>query len=374
MEGHEKAKVKKSHSGPADVKKVHSGPADVKKVHSGQDLNKADHPVEKEEEDKKDGGHHHHHHHHKNRPHHRTYDESEVSDKHSSSESLAAKYESRPEYRILQKTGYQIKKQIGSGSYARVYRVREIATKKDFAVKVIHPSKHSRQYRNKMLPRELLILAKIHHKNIIKVKKIYSDKNHDTILIVMTFATHGTLHDYLDDKGPLKESEAKKFFLPICQAVQFMHNLPDPVAHRDLKLDNILLDANNEPKLTDFSYTRFCTDVADPKSGHIMSTTYCGTEPYLAPEVLLEKPYDPIPADVWSLGVCLFMLLNEKYPFKGDHRAIRKQALNKEWGFQKSIKDKLTPGVKDLVTKMLEPDPKKRITINEVMKHSWINV
>ena len=251
----------------------------------------------------------------------------------------------------------------------RVYRVEEMKTKKDFAVKVIHPSKNIpnsiKSSKQKMLPRELMVLAKIHHKNIIKVKKIYSDKNHDTILIMTSFATNGTLHDYLDENGQMKEG----FFVPIFRALQFMHNLPDPVAHRDIKLDNILLDSHNEPELTDFSYTRFCTDVADPKSGHIMSTTYCGTEPYLAPEVLFEKPYDPLPADIWSLGVCFFMLLNEKYPFHGDHRPVRRQAMNKEWSFQKSVKDKISASAKDLVTQMLEPDIKKRVTINDVLKH-----
>ena len=149
-----------------------------------------------------------------------------------------------------------------------------------------------------------------------------------------------------------------------------MHNQEDPVAHRDLKLENILIDGNGTPKITDFSYTRYCKD--ESKGKNVLSETYCGTEPFLPPGVLVNRPYDPVPADVWSLGLCLFYMLNGKKPFYGEDDAMVRAQRTRNYKYISPYDKKLSPQVKDLISKMLEPNPRKRLSMDEVLQHPWL--
>lgn len=180
--------------------------------------------------------------------------------------------------KIFRADGISVLEFLGSGSYAMVYKVRD-KNGKLRAVKVIDSSyqKVSADYRLKFMRRELEILQRVHHDNIIKIYEI--KKKGDIVIIYMEYAAGGTLTDQLKD-GPIPEPRAKELFRKICRGVEYMHN--NRVAHRDLKLENILLDARGTPKLTDFSYAVVCTA---PSGGQFLSRTWCGSLVYMAPGI-----------------------------------------------------------------------------------------
>lgn len=160
--------------------------------------------------------------------------------------------------------------------------------------------------------------------------------------------------------GPLCEWKTKAWFCPIAKAVQYLYK--HKIARRDLKLDNILLDAHFNPKLTNFSFSRFVA--TDPKSKKgVKSDTFCETPSY-------NTPYDPYFVDVWCLGICLFVMLNEDYPFdRANKEKMYENQIKRNFKFRNAVESKVSADVKDLIRKLLEPDPNRGITINDICKH-----
>lgn len=286
---------------------------------------------------------------------------------------------------------FKILNLVGTGNYARVYRV--VSSKgRELAVKAINLSKTSENYRTKFLPRELTILKRIKHINICKTHEILQVA--DRIFIVMQFCSRGTIADLLHKLGPLSESVTRNLFIQTVEAVCYMHSID--LAHRDLKIENILLDQDFCPKLTDFSYSTFLTEKTtsaknQPKSGSLkqlktinqfrpasptsptnLSDTFCGTLPYLSPEMIRQNPYDSKKTDIWSLGVCLFVILNDKlpFPFEDIKMMIRKQ-LSRDYKFRANAD--YTESIRNLVGSMLEPDFTRRLNIQGVSRHPWMD-
>lgn len=160
----------------------------------------------------------------------------------------------------------------------------------------------------KFLPRELVAMMEMQHPNIIQVYDII--RSNKKVYIFMEFATNGDLAKYLKRNGALSELETLSFFVPVTNALNYLHEEMF-TAHRDLKIDNILLCDNFEPKLTDFGFATEAVDI----SKAVMSKTWCGTMPYYSPQILLRQPYNPFKSDVWANGVCLFALIHNKFPF-----------------------------------------------------------
>lgn len=218
-------------------------------------------------------------------------------------ESKSSKYSEEvigPLVKYLTKSNYTIVGELGEGSYAKVYKV-QTAKGKFRAAKVIDLSKATDNYRVKFMPRELEVLKDVSDANIIRVYQILSVK--ELVIIILEYAAGGPLTALLK-KGPLPEKRTKELFAKIAAGINFLHG--KKIAHRDMKLENILLDAEGDPKLTDFSYSLVCKPAAGES---YMSKTFCGTLPYLPPEMLNELPYDPLAADVWSLVSCLIIVL-----------------------------------------------------------------
>lgn len=121
-------------------------------------------------------------------------------------------------------------------------------------------------------------------------------------------------------------------------------------------------------------FSRFVS--TDPVTGKVvLSDTYCGTTSYSAPEVLKHTPYDPYPSDIWSMGITLFIMLNQTYPFdRHDKEAMMRKQMLKQYAFQGDIDAKLTTEVKGLVALMLEPSPPNRPSIMAVCQHAWFPV
>ena len=159
------------------------------------------------------------------------------------------------------------------------------------------------------------------------------------------------------------------FFAPVVDALIYLHDLN--ISHRDLKLDNILLDELYSPKLTDFGLSRYCQ--RDRHGNVMLASTHCGTESYMAPEVLQKKRYDPMKADVWSLGVCLFVMLADCYPFdRRDQFTMLKKMYTKDWSFPPRVRGAISHLCLNLLSKMLEPNPDRRIAMRDVPCHPWM--
>ena len=148
-----------------------------------------------------------------------------------------------------------------------------------------------------------------------------------------------------------------------------MHSLNPPVCHRDIKVENVLLDAHNNAKLSDFGFAR----EVDLKN---MSNTHCGTEPYFCPELVEKKTYNPLMADIWAMGVMLFAMINGKFPFhfkdlkKNPSIMLREQRTH-AYKFRPEQAN-VSPALKDLLAHLMDPNPTTRINSHQMVAHPWL--
>lgn len=181
---------------------------------------------------------------------------------------------------------------------------------------------------NRFLPRELGNLSNIRHPQIIRIFDIFRVKSN--IFIFMEFASKGDMTTYLKKvHAPLDEKHSCKWFYQMICAMDYLHNTMN-IAHRDIKIDNILIAEDNSVKLTDFGFS-LQVAISEEKSIQ-MSTTFCGTRPYLSPQILQKRPYNPFKADIWALGVVLFSMLNNRYPYHyKDHKVMLREQCDKSY-------------------------------------------
>jgi len=192
----------------------------------------------------------------------------------------------------------------------------------------------------------------------------------DTILLVLEYAPGGELFDILYYTSALAENVARTYFKQIINGLEACHNAN--VVHRDLKPQNLLLDAKYNLKITDFGLSKIIQSDADS----IMKTTYVGTRGYQAPELLLNQKYD-LKCDIFSVGVILFILLAGYPPFEQAARTdkwfkpLSKGKYDKFWRAHQKSQIVKIPAAKDLLTRMLCPDPAQRIDMNGIKNHEW---
>lgn len=212
----------------------------------------------------------------------------------------------RPTYRaVLAKNGYLVRKTLGNGSYSKVKLAFSLSKSKSFvAVKIVDRNKAPRDFQTKFLPRELDIWPGLRHPNIIKVMDAFDDGRR--VYMILEYAENGDVLRYIQKVGALSENLARGWTCQLCDAVRYLHDLN--ITHRDLKLENLLLDKNFSIKLCDFGFVK-----GDCLQS--MSQTYCGSKSYAAPEILKGEPYDPKKADMWAIGVILYIFVTGKMPF-----------------------------------------------------------
>lgn len=273
------------------------------------------------------------------------------------------------EINALALRGYNIGPKIGEGSYATVIlaNCKEKHGKQlNLACKIINKSKAPSDYLNKFFPRELDILMKIDHPNIIQVHSIL--ERGPKIFIFMQYAENGDLLTYILKNEQIGELQCKAWFLQMAKALRYLHS--HDIAHRDLKCENILLSQRMNIKLADFGFARYCTE----QNGQpILSRTYCGSAAYAAPEVVGGHPYDPMLADVWSLGVILFIMLNKKMPFDDRNASkLLKDQLARKYVYRKKYVDHISDQAKELVRVLLEPETSVRWDLKEILNCSWL--
>jgi len=269
----------------------------------------------------------------------------------------------------LAQRGYNIGHKIGQGSYATVITAGyhdESGNGVHLACKVIDKAKAPMDFLHKFFPRELDILTKIDHPNIIQIHSIL--QRGQKIFIFMRCAENGDLLSHIKKCGAVQELQAKVWFTQMVKAVKYLHSID--IAHRDLKCENVLLSKHFNVKLADFGFARYCSDGG---GRDLKSETYCGSAAYAAPEIVNGRPYDPKLADAWSLGVILFIMLNAKMPFDDTNLGkLLEDQRNKRYAFRRKLQDVISAQAKAAVAVLLEPEPSARWNLREILNCSWL--
>ena len=252
---------------------------------------------------------------------------------------------------------YKLIKLIGSGSFGKVILAQSILTGKYVAIKAFDKACLKDEYSKNKVTREISIQRAMNHENIIGIYEVF---NNDTYLfIVMEYASQGDLLHYVRGKKKLSEEEALKYFRQLIYGIAHIHCRG--VLHRDIKLDNILLDDDMGVKICDFGVSRqLC-------KGQIIKEQ-CGTPAYLAPEIIINCGYSGFFSDLWSIGIALFTMLCGTVPYRGNSL---QELLNAEKNDKIVYPSYLSPLSKDLIERLLEFEPYKRITIPEILQHPW---
>ncbi|KAI4495414.1 hypothetical protein M0802_008628 [Mischocyttarus mexicanus] len=274
------------------------------------------------------------------------------------------------EVNALEQRGYLIGKKIGQGSYATVHLAEYVdgtsSKKMRLACKIFDKEKAPPDFLEKFFPRELEILTKIENPHIIQVHSIL--QRGPRVFIFMRYADNGDLLDFVTRNGVVPEQQSKLWFRQMASGLQYLHS--KNIAHRDLKCENILLSRKFNVKLADFGFARFCVD---HEGRRVLSKTYCGSAAYAAPEVVSGTPYNPKLADVWSLGIILFIMLNASMPFDDSNlRKLLKDQMSRNWVFRSRVRESVSTSAKSIVRHILEPDITLRLTLDRVLGHEWV--
>ncbi|MED6280307.1 MAP/microtubule affinity-regulating kinase 3 [Characodon lateralis] len=253
---------------------------------------------------------------------------------------------------------YRLLKTIGKGNFAKVKLARHVPTGREVAIKIIDKTQLNPTSLQKLL-REVRIMKILNHPNIVKLFEVIETEK--TLYLVMEYASGGEVFDYLVAHGRMKEKEARAKFRQIVSAVQYCHQ--KHIVHRDLKAENLLLDADMNIKIADFGFSNEFT-----LGGKL--DTFCGSPPYAAPELFQGKKYDGPEVDVWSLGVILYTLVSGSLPFDGQNlKELRERVLRGKY----RIPFYMSTDCENLLKRFLVLNPGKRGTLEQIMKDRWIN-
>uniref|UniRef100_A0A183CE44 non-specific serine/threonine protein kinase n=1 Tax=Globodera pallida TaxID=36090 RepID=A0A183CE44_GLOPA len=252
---------------------------------------------------------------------------------------------------------YKLEKTLGKGQTGLVKTGTHCITGKKVAVKIVNKEKLNESVLQKV-EREIAIMKLIEHPHILQLFDVYENKKY--LYLLLEHVSGGELFDYLVKKGRLMAKEARKFFRQIISAIDFCH--AHNICHRDLKPENLLLDERNNIKVADFGMASLQVD------GSMLETS-CGSPHYACPEVIRGEKYDGRKADVWSCGVILYALLVGALPFDDDNL---RNLLEKVKKGLFHIPHFVPADCQTLLRSMVEVDPAKRISLQEVLKHPWV--
>ncbi|KAI9072818.1 hypothetical protein K1719_045221 [Acacia pycnantha] len=255
---------------------------------------------------------------------------------------------------------YEVGRTIGEGTFAKVRFARNSETGDPVALKILDKEKVLKHKMAEQIRREVATMKLIKHPHVVQLYEVMGSKT--KIYIVLEFVTGGELFDKIVNHGRMKESEARRYFQQLINAVDYCHSRG--VFHRDLKPENLLLDASGNLKVSDFGLSALSQQVKDDGLLH----TTCGTPNYVAPEVLTDRGYDGATADLWSCGVILFVLLAGYLPFDEPNLVnLYKKISAAEF----TCPPWLSFSARKLITRILDPNPETRITISEILEDEW---
>ena len=253
-----------------------------------------------------------------------------------------------------------LSKDIGEGYFGKVKLGIFKPTNEKYAIKIIN-KKLMKIKMKKSKFKEIDITKKFNHINVIYVYKVIDTP--ENYYIVMEYCKNGELFEYISKKERLDEDEASSFFYQIINGVEYIHS--KGIAHRDLKLENLLLTEDNIIKIIDFG-------LSHEFNGKDLLKTKCGSPSYASPELIAQPFYDGFKSDIWCCGIILYAMLCGYLPFDGDEDKDGKDVLFKNiiegnLEFPKFISEL----AKDLIIRLLNVDAKERISIPEIKKHPF---
>ncbi|XP_064786069.1 serine/threonine-protein kinase H1 homolog [Oncorhynchus masou masou] len=272
-----------------------------------------------------------------------------------------AKYRAKFDPRVTAK--YDIKALIGRGSFSRVVRVEHKSTRQPYAIKMIET-----RYREgrEVCESELCVLRRVRHTNIIQLMEVFETA--ERVYMVMELATGGELFDRIIARGSFTERDATRVLQMVLDGVKYLHTLG--ITHRDLKPENLLYyhpGADSKIMVTDFGLAS-----TRKKGDECLMKTTCGTPEYIAPEILVRKPYTNA-VDMWALGVISYILLSGTMPFEDDNRMrLYRQILKGKYSFSGEPWPSVSNLAKDFIDRVLTVDSSERLTAGQALKHPWI--
>ena len=273
---------------------------------------------------------------------------------------------------------YKRKNELGKGAYGKCFLLECLEDNKEYAGKIINKEKLIKNESKKInkeddqiiikykedIYSEIRIHQKLNHPNIVKFHKRFEDN--ENVYILLEYCKNSDLQKLLNKRKHLKEIEVQYYINELIKALKYLH-LNEKLIHRDLKPTNIFITENMEVKLGDFGLALEINEKEEEKLKSI-----CGTPNYMAPEIYTKKYSFEV--DIWSLGIIMYQLIFGQSPFnmrKGNKEHINK-LINKNYDFPEDIK--ISPCAKDLIKQILEPDPKRRPSLDQILTHDFFNL
>ena len=252
---------------------------------------------------------------------------------------------------------FELKEDIGEGNFGKVKFCIYKKTGEEFAVKIINKKKIKDKMKNSFF-KENEIATKFNHINVIYVFRIIEDE--ENFYLVMEYCQRGELFDYIVQHQRLSEKEAAIFFYQLINGVEYIHS--QGIAHRDLKPENLLLTDDKTLKIIDFGLSH------EFNPDYSLLKTKCGSPSYAAPEIISCPFYDGFKTDIWCCGIILYAMLCGFLPFEGDNNT---ELFRNILDCDPEMPDWLSISSRDLIIRILNPDPDERITLKEIKRHRF---
>ena len=254
---------------------------------------------------------------------------------------------------------YEIMDLLKEGSSSKIYIAKSKYTNEIVAIKALSKSKLKNDLEDLLLIRKQIETLKIlKHRNIVNLYEVYESPKY--FYLITEYISGKDLIDRLIRKKRFTEEQTQKIFFQLLDALIYMHKMN--ICHRNLRTEHILFDSSNRPKIVGFGYSSFYESNKNIEGGY-------GSLCYTCPEIIDDNPYNPELADVWSLGVILYVLICGYLPFSDEDDIKNKNLISRgNIDFPKEISNKL----KDLLRHMLDKNPKKRYNFQKIIKHPWI--
>ncbi|CAK93859.1 unnamed protein product (macronuclear) [Paramecium tetraurelia] len=255
----------------------------------------------------------------------------------------------------IQIGNFRLESFLGQGSYATVRLCIEKNSKVKYAIKIYDKSKINDNQKMNNIKREISILKRINHSNIIKL--IYAIEDRKSINLVMEYISNQSLAVYVKSKTKrlLPIQEGLYIFQQLANAIKYLHS--KNIAHRDIKMENILLLTDNYVKLIDFGFS-IC--IQDNQKVNV----FCGTPSYMSPELVTKVPHNPLCSDIWSLGILLYRMLLGEYPFKGHNDKELYKAIQQN---KVKMPNDMNQNITNLIKGCLEKNVNQRFTIEQIL-------